>query len=467
MTPDSPNSSNEPLSTTNASPTSFLNLPRELQDDIFARACYIEKPLVELDLRLAQNLMLVCKDLHLVAAAVLYRSVRVTRPSILAELIRTLDAKPELGAFVKRLHLGSQRTLRASWWPMEATLFGLRGFPAGSLFIATSIRDETLLPTWCPTHRNFHLNDNKGISDDRAEAVLAAIQAAQLFFDVDLKRPRYSIQGQEIGSRAWLIGVMEIQAVLDLYLMEMRRLEDNALPHVTSSEGEGSKTETPQPAKTLPVYPSLHLHATSTSSPGCDVSDQAFALMYPAIIDHLARRGATTDNFNHPLLLARSGVKILDIDDAGLLKASSEVLEQAGMLYEGGIFADHLDSSGPFSAAKYGTSTAAGNLALARHLFALTPSIQELYISNFFQQLLCGTTLPQLPSLRMLSIGPLTLAHGDSIAPSVEDGSFSNLERLRINGYHFAGRKAAAILGLAQLKKVDWETVWSKAPAEE
>lgn len=470
MTPASPTHNDGPPST-HSSPTRFLSLPRELQTDIFSKACYSDQTLNHLDVKTTQKLMLICKDLHLVAAALLYKNVRVTRPSILAELVQTLKARPELGAMIKNLHLGAHCSLDPSWWPIENLHYWYN--PR----FMTSLTDEKLLPRWCCLHHDFMPKHPRYTYDHRERAVVAAVEAAQRAFGVDVDGRSWSCAPQLFGSLPWLAGVLEVQAAMDLYLIEMRRLEDDAARPKQSNDCKKCQQESSLQSGPCISYPSLQVLPNVACPPFG--GKKTFVVTHKDILDHLARRGALLDSFESPLLLARSGLQILTFDSAWQARVSPHVLQRATLLYHGGKFADSfgspssrratwlLSSVTPFSAESYATSTAGGILALARTLLALSTSVHSLFITGFIQQLVCGSNRVQLSSLCNLLLGPLTHAHGDSLAPTIKGTPLAALERLIVRGPNFGKQKAAAILALAQPKNVRWEMEWGEDSADE
>lgn len=94
---------------------------------------------------------------------------------------------------------------------------------------------------------------------------------------------------------------------------------------------------------------------------------------------------------------------------------------------------------------------------MARSLLAGTTSLRGLFLTGALQQLVCDKNPLLLPSLRDLPLGPLTRAHGDSLAHIIKCTPLAALERLTIRGLHLVTFSA----------KTRWEMQWLDGPAEE
>lgn len=122
----------------------------------------------------------------------------------------------------------------------------------------------------------------------------------------------------------WLVRSFEVQAILDLYLGEMRRVEDekgypvrhwDARPYIPPPKIE-KKCE----AGICKHYP--HIGVTAEGSlpqqPIGSLPGQAsFFVSLTEARSHLARRRALTDRFDHPLLFARSRLGRYHVNDQG------------------------------------------------------------------------------------------------------------------------------------------------------
>lgn len=184
-----------------------------------------------------RSLMLSSRALNALVTPILYARVKVDRPSILAELVRTLQSNPSLGKLIKRLHLGTTSSYICHSWQL-AHLKGNRYFNCLNLRdMATTLDDLNVLPLWCCPRRVWDIARSSSLLHWRDKAVLDALNAAARDLDVELLRPRYNAEGIEIGADAWLIRVVEAQAALDLYLAHMRKVEDAEGQPVEEWEG--------------------------------------------------------------------------------------------------------------------------------------------------------------------------------------------------------------------------------------
>lgn len=260
---------------------------------------------------------------------------------------------------------------------------------------------------------------------------------------------------------------MMAQAAVELYLLEMRRLEDKSGYEVEDWEGEEGALHGPQPVKgEMVYYGSLRvLHWDSSPHPnyGSGTGPQNLLKYYwnvswAAVEKHLARRGGMSDYFDHPLIFARSGMHLLDFADDGRALISDAFIARARALYDdNSVRADELPDEAD------DPNTIECVLALARSLLALMPRVQHLYLSGALQLLVCGKKRKELPlpSLRTLCLGPLTPYRDDSLAPTLHSKDLAQVERLRLSGCLVAEQKAEAIVALPSLTEVSWDLSYS------
>lgn len=227
------------------------------------------------------------------------------KPSQLAAFVRTLQRKPILGTFIKRLDLGPQSRPSKGSWPVER-------HPSGRLYIYPTVRDPEGVPRWCPQALRWDLVSSGAVSGRTRKAILMAVEAAQTGVGVDLRHPRRAVGGQDIGSDQWLLGAFEVQAALDLYLVELRRLEDETVwPGVVA------------PAPALAISTDGPFGANVTPSEEDEVGDDnadmlnVFSVRRLDLLQYLARRHGQLDYFNHPILLMWSGLSSVDVDNTG------------------------------------------------------------------------------------------------------------------------------------------------------
>lgn len=236
------------------------------------------------------------------------------------------------------------------------------------------------------------------------------------------------------------------------------------------------------------------------------------------ILRHLSRaqQDAQTDRFDHPLVFARSGCPLEDIDiqeegqelienllagpyqeddlrlnhGLGYRSASpvpdEDEVQQAHFVHEGAVPKEEEESatSRVGAAAAYLTelalpiSTADNLLAAmetlnglftaARVIIALTPNLVNLSLTGIFHRLLCGTTPLPLDELRCLSIGPV-LPYWTTLIKSAAAARMKKLERLRICNAKLGKDEIDVIAGvggvLPRLGQATWECIGDEEPA--
>lgn len=151
-----------------------------------------------------------------------------------------------------------------------------------------------------------------------------------------------------------MIKIFWIQAALDFYLSEVRRIDDE---RATSSKadhiamGRSDATSLQQSLQAGPPdciarrcghYPWLAIRAVDSSSPHWPKSPNFFVVRLSDIHAHLARRGGPVDRFDHPLLFAKSRLRRYYINDSMRPR-----LEEVGpyFLPQGGTGTESLDPS--------------------------------------------------------------------------------------------------------------------------
>lgn len=400
------------------------------------------------DLNPAFSLALASRKLYALVVPLLYSSVWITRPSSLAAFHLALTAKPALGRSVRSLHVGpceegpewepthyQQEELISHSFDSESA--SLDSIASARASIYTSLRDDKeaarrLLPKWCKSDRRWPLDwpDSNG---GPSAAVYNALEEAQRVIDINLPRFSYNGKGQRISFPQREVRLGEVQAALDLYLIKMRRWEDErGIEHLqvadsdedededeSSSEGEEQDSGEEQDEKGKRKlrdddlkYPTLYLtgypiRPRSTINDKPLNSTELFTLDRADILQHLARRHAPSDRFDHPLLFSRAGLSIVKYD---------------GWKYEPGSRKPYVDSeradtwdeelfSPPCTTPDYAlpnTATLGSLLSLLSSVLSHTPNIQNLSLSGFLERAVCGNrpTLAMLKKLRYLSLGP-------------------------------------------------------------
>lgn len=316
----------------------FAMLPHELQVDIVLLACsptppsstpaadetaaysrqstpthypWKRHPRQRLDHDTILSLMLASKKFNELVVPVMYKSVWLSRPSALASFQSALSARPQLACLVQSLHVGPDSTMPHWYHPLSIEDSWGSSWPARTS-ITTSLRepeDGKLLPRWCNRHLNLEWDVKSAGHDTPSRAIHQALLVAQRDIDVDLNRYQRSMRGMILSSHEAQVRTCEVQASLDLYLMAMRRWEDEQ--GIVSSSGNPKN-------KSVSDYPPLNVTGYSTSTrPATESSGSVapFTVCRSELLRHLAGPHAITDRFDHPLIFARSGVENLVFSD--------------------------------------------------------------------------------------------------------------------------------------------------------
>lgn len=177
----------------------FPHLPQEIATRILLLACRSAHSFLTPDVSTTHALSLVSKPIHVLVNPLLYKVIRVTRPSSLVEIVETFEQRPELGKLVKHLHIGAEDTLVPGDWPlvMDASEEGVEmQYPA--LWLKTSLKGAEELPRWCEPGREWCLEGSERVNC-RGAAVRDAIEAALQALDVEPYKKGYARSGGKIG----------------------------------------------------------------------------------------------------------------------------------------------------------------------------------------------------------------------------------------------------------------------------
>lgn len=335
----------------------------------------------------------------------------------------------------------------------------------------------------------------------------------------------------------WTIRLFELQAVFDLYLCAMRRVDDESKRPVRRWASKEQPCKDPERCRTGECghYPTLQLRGfdqlsstTSTQkeealkasgedgqlsdtklnvqpetrdSAGGDGGAKATAagkgnehdhpvciVTREQVLNHISRRGASTDFFEHPLVYARSNMHILGIKDRKVIVDYEH--EQTEDLYsfdsEGGGSESDADSSmdeeSESSSSHFGSSISwpsssssspqgkvqgvmdharhRGIISLARSVLRRTYRLQNLSLSGSIHSLLSSSRIFVLHSIRSLSVGPF--CPPSSAEYCVAWVKLPSLEKLRICGSTIAERTAADVAGEGEeswkkLREAEWD----------
>lgn len=191
-----------------ASMSGFQHLPDELKSAILLFACSTthdredEGPLC-IDVKTALSLMFVSHYFCATVKPLLYRHVKLDKPSKLADFGQTLRLQPDNGALVRSLHIGPLNDLPVGLWPRrfkkrrssESRYYGWDEddyYGVYVPFIKTSMNEEALLPCWCKPGREWPCESSRELRDCQDRAVADAIKAALEGVNIWLGHPEES-----------------------------------------------------------------------------------------------------------------------------------------------------------------------------------------------------------------------------------------------------------------------------------
>lgn len=505
-------SANDVQTSEAASPHIYYALPLEIRQLIVEMACLSPSSSTPFrspfptDVDTILTLCLVCKETHAQATDLLWQTISITRPSALFAFYQALLLRPERASLVSSLHIGPQDTLPSYWWPLSSVEYykgsrtPLTPSEAGSPYrsIASSLGREQL-PIGC-TDRQAWLWD-RCPSPCREAAVYEALDVVQKSLDVTLR--------QEVARPTKIESVFEAQAALDIYLDRLRYIEKSD-PELLRLNQPGARVPLRCRNGKCEHYPALHLvdvpssvapPTTSTSSsvappttstsvgssapPAEEPPENAFIVPHSQLLRHLARQGALTDRFDHPLLLARSGFTIHVTQSA--LKGPNKLMssnasyslesktwsierEHETQKWQGALDSlhnapQHFTGSGDvgdLNAALFATANVGAILCLAREVLDLLPSLVNLSLTGFLQNAVVrgdsfermrSNYIEPLPNLRKVSIGPTLPCW----AASLPLGHLMHVEELRICGSPLPINEAWAITSrMPNLKVLTW-----------
>lgn len=466
---------NEPFGALNA----FWKLPLELQQRILRVAC--GPPVLDRYTIVGRTTDCTTTMLSLVYAAkvfspfitpLLYRHVRLTRPSALHAFLRTLSGNPPLGQLVRSLHLGDDKQLPADWWPVEG-----HHDLADSKFNRLTLQLGGEGRPWrgCPT---VELDTDDFHSDPaKANALDEAFQEATSYLNVSLVGPPRGSRHPYVRNDEWCVGIMELRAAMELYYLELLRCEERAGQSVKKSRGRSKRRKAEPPAIS---YPRLRMGTSSFAIPAeSDLARNVFQIDRSQVLKRLASPASPTDSFSHPYLFARSDatwwtrgfrggpeddVELPDTNEAGrpatlLSMDHSSATPEAGASRSSSALqaCSSLDWSFPPTQA-----TILDYIALAECLVALSPQVRNVSLTGFFTLLAAGEAFSAAQALQFLSIGP---AHGAWVRPlQLNHSAIQSVKKLRVCGL-VLGEECNSILGdndaLQQLEEFQWSVMRS------
>lgn len=434
------------------------NLPPEIKWLLVEAACRdysrtTRGTMPGLDSKTVLSLSLVNREVYHHVRTIQYRNIKITSMSALYALHQTLLARPELGKLIKSLHVGPRDTLPPGWWPL-AKAYGpkARRHDASYTWIMSSL-EACQLPSWCQERHAWPV-DSSLPTNCRDGAIQQALETMQRDLDVNLLSEGHTCYGPYIGT-TWMTRVLKCQAALDLWLAAVKRLEDDvpSLAHL----GQPNSGFSPKCIfRHCTHFPRLVIVVGDL--PATSEGENVLMLTQAQLLAHLARRGAVSDRFDHPLHFMRSGyrgrvvpsreVVCYENIQSGRAHYSVGGRRPTGSRHDGAaVQRDQFryEVARPRDASSFTlTSTPTMTLTLewVRGLLAGATCLENLSLTGYLDEALCGNNSPaSLRALRRLSIGPSPhFLNMDKQLPSLD-----NLEALRACGYIMKLREAKLI----------------------
>lgn len=477
--------------TSDAEPTiifqGYHKLPAEVQRLILDLACLAPSSSSSLfgnDNATLLSLTLVCRDFHNQVQDRLYTNIAITRPTQIAALYKLFWLYPKRADLVKSVHIGPLDNLPPHWWPISCAYPDGQGWDPrdeqyhGESFdtIATSL-DQTQLPKGYQDKQLFYFDRRPAEpASCREEAVYAALGVAQRFINVDLAtQDRGCRRPLDVGN-VWVARVFEVQAALDLYLIKIRSLED-AKPQLLRQAQAGGWASAACRKGKCTCYPPLYITEKSASSIE-DAPRGAFKLLRADLLQHLNRPTATTNRFDHPLILARANYEIYITEPPG--KGYENYSEDQGAEYE--VYSttwayprnhemhdcsdlDFLNKHysnwghGDDESERFLDVTLARCLWYARFLPRLTTNLENLSLTGWLERALDWSDFK--PKIRCLSVGPpppgwMNALHLDELW---------KVRKLRVCGVGLVEEEIERIKEMDRLEEVEWSQVKECKPA--
>lgn len=303
--------------------------------------------------------------------------------------------------------------------------------------------------------------------------------------------PSPSLASQEL----WAARIFELQAILDLYLIEMRRVEDQHNYQVSS--WRTTKAGPPQAPAVCRLnkcghYPDLNLtgwahthdeEGNLKSEP--EPEENTFTITRAQVWAHLTRRGAPLDQFDHPIIFARCGFRSAPFNEYGRdlisrFLAGTRPDHFTPAEYDPEDSGDDDDEEEPDFDPMRHEECAQKALGLAEWntMWKLTFACIDIvrYSTNLVNLSLNGTLnlclagpIETWKTLKTLSLGPLLPILEDGLGLEKKASRFGELESLRICGAPLTEKEADVLAGAGEgfprLKRFQWEMVQAVRPA--
>lgn len=258
-----------------------------------------------------------------------------------------------------------------------------------------------------------------------------------------------------------------------MYIKEALRLE-KAVKANTPAENKGSTVSTSASVQ----YPELAVTGFSSDASRVAAqlqsSPQVFVVSRAQLWQHLTRRGAGLDQFDHPILFARTGFCSLPLSEYG----HSLVGHYLKGPYRGWFNAEDAGEEQQEDPAEHEERTI-DSLGLAPHhtigglagvtsnIIALCPNLVNLSLLGTLK-LCLSVPLATYGTLRSLSLGPLLPVWDETGSLHGCASKMRELENLRVCGAFVDAEEAKQIAGgdgcFPKLKRAQWELVESYKP---
>lgn len=483
---------------------SFAALPRELQLRIISSTLGSHP----IDLAHAKSLVTVSRDCYALVSGAVWRHVRLLRPSALRAFHAAIKSNPPLARLVRSIHVGPEEQLHWQGWPLRASAFGAdrQHLEVPMLFLSTTLTEEQL-PRWVKPGSAFNIGHPE--QDCKGVAVDLAIGEALAGIDVEPWRRGYSKSGRKVGLREWAQRLWLVQAALDLYLIEMARVEEARQYRIEPWDKPGDPPHhfalmaQPCALGRCAHYPRLEIK--SHRHPGhIPAEEERFYLTRSQIWQHTARSDGPANHFDHLMLLTESSRQPLGMSEVewsrvrsalggphvqwlsneafkrmaaaeDVVSASGDHSEESGNDYgaPNGSHSNEEDFSAaaPMNPLQGRMQKAEDLLLLAREVLASTTQITNLSLSGFLHRALDSLRGPQL--LRSLSLGPGLRWWDHVLPPSSSNSVLDNniqlvgLTRLLICGTMSTQDAAKIAGGKMKPDTVVWEMTEQGVAAEQ
>lgn len=468
-------------------PLTLARCPPELQRLIIELACFSasgsQDALFKPDISTLLNISRVSRDFNAHAVPLLYQRIAITRPSSLYALQQVLQERPERAKLVKSLHIGPQGgPLPPHWWPTSHAchpdeVWQINSEAIGEPYewLATSLPHQEL-PFGYESRQAWQISSVERPDRCREIAIQNAIFSAAYSLNVNLTAPGRGNDDSNIGS-AWLSRVFGVQAALDLYLKALRRMEEKD-DELCRLQEQGARLPIQCQSGPCEHYPTFIIADPSLRRCGVRLSKNTYVVSREDILRHLARPGSTTDRFDHPVVLSRSGFDVEVFRPVGYGHASYRFGQSIPARYE--VRSEYLDVedfherymalglgmphgddewharwgnaegllAGPLS-----TATVGSTLKLTRSLLKSLTQVENLSLTGFVEQAITrGQGVSS--SLSCLTLGPPPPCW--STPPQLE--GLENLTELRVCGATLTkGAIERTTREMDQLRLFEWD----------